>query len=314
MISLIPLLDASVSMDRLSHGLLAHLAASGMPLPEDECVLDHLASAAKFGRTRAVLAVADGEAIGVAAWRVEGRSGVIILIYVLPDVPPATAIDLLRTAVQNLQQGAIGDGIFAEVPDVSPALAGAFATMGFVGVERHLLRVELGEQHRAVAVPPGYRLREWHDDDLTAAVDVIYRANIGTLDAQIIPELRTPDSTRQIIEQTVQGRYGTFDRGASGLILTEDGQACGVTLATRRRSGQGFTAEICVLPEHRRRGLARSLMVHTHAAFLHRELTQNTLGVTAGNPARRLYEELGYRRIGSVWTFVWPRPAGWLGE
>ncbi|MBN2469363.1 MAG: GNAT family N-acetyltransferase, partial [Anaerolineae bacterium] len=66
-------------------------------------------------------------------------------------------------------------------------------------------------------------------------------------------------------------------------------------------------------PDHRRRGLARHLMLHTHAALRAAGVEHNTLGVTQGNPARRLYDSLGYAPIGGVWAYVHPPPAEWPG-
>ena len=196
-----------------------------------------------------------------------------------------------------------------------PAVREALHACGFVGVERLIMRADLSGRAWTASPPAGYTLRSWESADLTPAAHVIYCANVGALDAQIIPELRSEEAVRQIVWQTTVGRYGAFDTRASGTVLDAGGALVGVTLATRRRSGQGFTAEICVLPEHRRRGLARALIVHSHASFQADGILTGMLGVTDGNPARYLYESLGNSRIGSVWTYVWPRPEGWsLGE
>jgi ribosomal protein S18 acetylase RimI-like enzyme len=312
MTEIIPLLDSTDSVERLSQGLLAHLGASGMPLPEDDCVLDYITSSVRFGSTQAVLAVDGGEALGIAAWRVDQHIGLVVLFYVLPEVAGPVAGAILKRAVDSLMKRSAANPIVGEMPDVTPVMWYALQTNGFVGVERHLMRVDLDRTDLRLDLVPGYSLSSWHSDYADSAAEVVYRANQGTLDAQIIPELSSLESTTRIVAQTQEGRYGKFDEKASGLILTASGKVVGVTLVTRRRSGQGFTAEICVLPGHRRRGLARSLMMQTHAVLAGAGLAHNTLGVTEGNPARLLYQELGYQRIGSVWTFIRPRPANWL--
>ncbi len=301
-----PLLDTGASLDALTAGLLPHIRASGLALPEDECLLDYVAAAVRFGHADALLAVTDGQAVGVTAWRTERGINYVTLLFVLPEAPSAAAQALLSAVMQRLHVRENGSDVFIEIPEVSPPVAEALREQGFAGAERLIMQADLSARRWAMHVPGGYRFSPWHDDMLDAAAAIIYQANIGTLDAQIIPELRSQELTAWIVRQTMGGRYGHFDRTASGLIVTDEGQPVAVTLATRRHIGQGFTAEICVLPQHRRHGLARALMQHTHAAFRAAGLTHGMLGVTAGNPAHTLYETLGYRTIGSVWTYVWP--------
>jgi GNAT superfamily N-acetyltransferase len=320
MITLTPLLDNTADSDVLSAGLARHLQASGMPLPEDRNMLEYLRMAARHGTMQVVVAVQDGPrrvTCGIVAWRVDQRAGFVNLLYVLPQLPAdigmRVACELLEHALAGAQREGVPLGVFAELAEVPEPVRQALGVLDFVGVERVIMHAELAGQAWDAITPPGYTLRGWQAHDLRAAADVIYRANVGTLDAQIIPELRALEGVHHIVRQTVGGRYGAFDAEASGVILDSEGEAAGVTLATRRRSGQGFTAEICVLPEHRRHGLARALLARTHACLMTGGVTTAMLGVTGGNPARRLYESMGYTPIGSVWTYVWPRPDDWLG-
>ncbi len=313
MVDFIPLEDMqTVSCSRLSAGLAAYRAATGMSLPEDWRILEYLKAAARRGAVQALAAVTSREAVGVAAWYPEHGVGVLDLLYVLPEVSPEVAHALLRYAMDDLRRRGRGDSIYAELPPVQTVVDAALTAEGFVGVQRWLMQIDLvgrGEWP-VIRLPCGYTLSAWRDERVEQAAQVIYRANIGTLDALIIPELSTPDSTLCIVRQSLQGRYGAFDRAASG-IVEADGQVVAASLATRRRGGQGFTAEICVLPEYRRQGLARALMHQAHAVFAADGLTEALLGVTVGNPALLLYESLGYSMIGSVWSYIWPRPQSW---
>lgn len=310
-IQLLSPLDSAASLERLSVGLVTHLAQSGMPLPEDECVLEYVKSAMRFGNMRALLAVRQGEAVGTVAWRVEADAGFVVLFYVLADEDPETVGALLGAAMTDLRRASVPRGVYAELPEVPSVVQAAFTQAGFVGVERVIMQNRLHQPAPALVMPDGYRLVTWADDHLDAAASVVYHANVGSVDAMIIPELQTYPGTVRIVELSLQGRYGTFDRQGSALILDATGSVVGVTLVTRRHGEMGFTAEICVLPLHRRRGIARALMLHTHQTLLADGLALNTLGVTLGNPARKLYESLGYEPLGSVWTYVWPRPESW---
>lgn len=318
MLRFVPLQAVRVSLDALNEGLQAYVAAGGFPLPEDSNLLEYLTSAARFGQLQAEVAVMRdgtpaGRAVGIAAWRANGSAGLLHVLYALPDAPPESASLLLERVLAALRTYALSDGILVELPILQPGVREALQAAGFVGVERLVMALELTGQDWTPSLPAGYAIRAWRDDDLLAAARVIHAANVGTLDAMIIPELRALPATQRIVRQTLQGRYGAFDRLASAVAIYE-GQIIGVTLVTRRRPQEGFTAEICVLPAYQRRGVGRALLYHTHAALLAARLPTATLGVTAGNPARRLYEQLGYRLVGSVWTFVWPKPTGWPGS
>lgn|GEM_PF-1003024 len=310
MTRLISLLDASVRLDDLASGLSTHMQASGLALPEDRHLIDTVAIAARYGELNAVLAAENGTAVGIVVWRLEGNTGYLRLLYVLPGTPDSVARDLLACAMRGMRVRATG-GIYGELPEVPPPVRDALVAQGFVGVQRFLMCADLSTRDWTVALPAGYALTAWDNARLDQAAQVIYRANEGSLDALLIPELRSYESTRAIVRQTLFGQYGDFDPQASGLVITAGDELVAVTLATRRSGGEGFTAEICVSPDHRRRGLARALMHHTHGVFRAAGVVKGLLGVTAGNPARLLYESLSYREVGSVWTYIWPRPAGW---
>lgn len=308
---IVPLLNTTIPLETLAAGLRIHLAASGLTLREDHDILDHLAFAARTQNVNVVLATMRDQALGIAAWHRRDSNGFIQLLYVLPDAPESVAHDLLKHMMANLTSEPGLTEIFVELTEALPPVQSALFAAGFVGAERRIMRVELASRRWLPVLAVDYHLRLWDDVYVDEVGELIYLANVGMTDAQIIPELRTVDLTRDVVCQTLAGRYGDFDGEASGVVIANDGQIVGVTLATRRSRNTGFTAEICVRPDHRRRGLARTLMQRTHAAFYDAGLGEGLLGVTAGNLAYHLYESLGYRTIGIVWSYVWPQPAGW---
>lgn len=84
-----------------------------------------------------------------------------------------------------------------------------------------------------------------------------------------------------------------------GFIWEEDGQPVGVTNVVRSgATDQWLIGNVSVLPEYRRRGIAREL-VHACVAFAReRGARQITLEVVDGNvPAVALYESLGFERF-----------------
>jgi HAD superfamily hydrolase (TIGR01509 family) len=79
------------------------------------------------------------------------------------------------------------------------------------------------------------------------------------------------------------------------------------------RPGYGFVAadvpelSLAVVPEHRRRGLGRDLVEHALLQAKEAGHRQLSLSVEPDNPALRLYERLGFERVGKSggsWTLI----------
>jgi len=89
-----------------------------------------------------------------------------------------------------------------------------------------------------------------------------------------------------------------------GVVSTADGEPTGVVWVTRfpaEAPGYGFVRadvpelSVCVLPGYRGAGLGAMLVGAAVAEARRRSLPALSLSVEDGNPARRLYERLGFR-------------------
>lgn len=94
-----------------------------------------------------------------------------------------------------------------------------------------------------------------------------------------------------------------------GVVSTADGEPTGVVWVTRfpaEAPGYGFVRadvpelSVCVLPGYRGAGLGAGLVGAAVAEARGRGLPALSLSVEDGNPARRLYERLGFRPAGAV--------------
>ncbi|NDJ76777.1 MAG: GNAT family N-acetyltransferase [Chloroflexi bacterium] len=83
-----------------------------------------------------------------------------------------------------------------------------------------------------------------------------------------------------------------------GFVWEEDGQAVGLTNTIRKGATDGWIiANVGVVPEYRRRGIARKLVEAALEDVKARGAAIITLGVISGNtPAYSLYVELGFER------------------
>jgi ribosomal protein S18 acetylase RimI-like enzyme len=91
-------------------------------------------------------------------------------------------------------------------------------------------------------------------------------------------------------------------------VVVIDGRDVGA-VAVERRAGELFLADIEVLPEWRGRGLGTAIVGAVVAEARRRGLPA-ALQVLKVNPARRLYERLGFRVVGETPTHYLMRTAG----
>jgi ribosomal-protein-alanine N-acetyltransferase len=78
-------------------------------------------------------------------------------------------------------------------------------------------------------------------------------------------------------------------------IVTPTDQMVAFVFVMTNSDGTGHITTIGVAPEHRRRGLAHKLLVHTEEALRKRDVNTVMLEVRVSNlPAQNLYREFGY--------------------
>jgi GNAT superfamily N-acetyltransferase len=159
----------------------------------------------------------------------------------------------------------------------------------------HLMSHDLAERPRW-REPPGYRLT---DVDRPAAdlVDAYCAAfSPGHVDHR--PD-ETPERARAVLDSHLAGReFGPLLRG-SGLAVAPDGSVAGAillgTLPGAPPLNGPWLIEVFRHPDHR--GVGRALIERALALA---DVPVLGLMVTEGNPARGLYEELGFRLVHSA--------------
>ncbi len=87
----------------------------------------------------------------------------------------------------------------------------------------------------------------------------------------------------------------TEAKSLSYRVITPEGNMVGFVFIMVNENGAGHITTIGIAPEHRRRGLALSLLQHVEKSLQNRRISMLTLEVRAGNlAAQNLYTRMGY--------------------
>jgi ribosomal protein S18 acetylase RimI-like enzyme len=127
-------------------------------------------------------------------------------------------------------------------------------------------------------------------------------------DANVFPCLGEFDGCRRLMAEIV--RKPGFLPGATWLVVHQpDNSArmeyCGTIQGVRDQHGLGAIQNIGTVPEHRRLGLASSLILHALHGFREAGVQRVYLEVTAQNhDAIRLYRRLGFTTIRTVYKTI----------
>lgn len=120
---------------------------------------------------------------------------------------------------------------------------------------------------------------------------------MGIMSAAFDPIWGEAWNRRQVEDALTLGNTHYFLISSDGGQATEDEMAVGFSL-----SRTGFEEEelllLAVLPEHRNRGLGRSILDSLNIAAHARGATRLLLEMRKGNPAESLYRDFGFYVIG----------------
>jgi ribosomal protein S18 acetylase RimI-like enzyme len=141
-------------------------------------------------------------------------------------------------------------------------------------------------------------IRELREDELEFLRQMLYAALDWRLDGSLPPIEYVLGHPQVVIFHQGWGRAGD-----SALVAEEEGRPVGMVwcrLFTEGEHGEGFVDEdtpelaIAVADGYRGRGIGRRLLEAMHERARLQGLARISLSVDADNPARRLYERLGY--------------------
>lgn len=141
----------------------------------------------------------------------------------------------------------------------------------------------------ATAPPPDATIAPIADADLPEVAHLMVDGYRGTIDF----EDETDDDALEELEGAVEGANGPPLREAWLLARTPEGTAASA-ICCIRWLGMPFISYVFTAADRKGNGYAGALIDHAAAALAAAGETELVLFVTVGNPARALYERLGF--------------------
>jgi ribosomal protein S18 acetylase RimI-like enzyme len=233
------------------------------------------------------------------------REGVghITFIHVLrPFEGMGLEDELVRAAVDGLRDGSVL-GIAAEpVGFCRLELDQTFAQLGFSRIERQLMSAPLHAKPLSASILAESATVEAADyADVAEIIVAAYRDHPGR---DLHAEVRTLSGAESFVRTAADGAYGAT-RPAYIRIIRRTRIPVAAIVGCEAAPGVGFVLQVVVRPEYQGRGLGTQLVRELACRFREAGLDRAALGVTNDNPARRLYERLGFRKIMPVNAYVW---------
>jgi ribosomal protein S18 acetylase RimI-like enzyme len=161
-----------------------------------------------------------------------------------------------------------------------------------------------------VNLPDGLELRPWREEDLNPAARLIAAAYAGHPDSVVNDQYRSAYGSLRFLNNIV--RYagcGVFSPQVSHVVVNRASrELAALVLGSRVSPESGHITQLCVHPDFRRHGLARTLLNLAASCFLRQGVGEISLTVTEANAdAIDLYRAEGYDSPHSFDAAVWQR-------
>jgi len=218
----------------------------------------------------------------------------------------ATLLDALPPGIAAIDLGFTGLD-----PEEERALTTRLAERtGSTAIERYRMERELGPEdaEAPAGLPKGLILVPVRSVTMEALADLDRRAFSGTLDELLIGHA-TSDYLR-VLGSLLEGSLGRFlDEASTALLYEDPPRLVGAILSAEQSPRRAVFVDFMVDPAERGRGHGRFLFRWGLRALWALGYSSVRLWVTSANrPARRLYDEFGFRVRASASIYRWDRP------
>jgi len=255
--------------------------------------------------------VAQGAGIGFYAPRGDDAFG---HVHVGPGPGAAgRALRLATTVLDGLPSGirAIDLGFTGLPPEEEQALTARLAERpGSTAIERYRMERDLGpdDSVASLRLRDGLVLMPVRSVTVEALSELDRRAFAGTLDELLIG--RATSDYHRVLRSLLDGSLGRFlDEASTALLVEDPPRLVGAILSAEQSPRRAVFVDFMVDPADRRQGHGRFLLRWGLRALFALGYSSVRLWVTSANePARRLYDEFGFRQAASASIYRWDRP------
>lgn len=158
-------------------------------------------------------------------------------------------------------------------------------------------------------LPEGYSFSTYDESMRDEIAGIVFESNVGSIDVEVFPEFfGSLEVSIRLLENIEQNRYGKYQHPHSK-ILHHNGKSIGACFLTATAEDTGYVPDICILQDYRGNGFGKAILVYSLKEMMRLEpkLVKNNLDVTISNPARFLYESLGYEDVNHYSMYSWEK-------
>jgi ribosomal protein S18 acetylase RimI-like enzyme len=247
---------------------------------------------------------------GLAAWRWQDTAHTqaqVILLYTQPIAPPHLGEALVDYVFSELTRVTTLQVIETRMRDDSPGTRAAWTRRDVVFFERCRMVLLLGQLPLPIVpTPDGYHVLRWDDQYQPQVEQVAATVYEGEIDTVAVPDMGWISGNLRKLRAGEVAGVGTWNTDASLVAVDKRDHVAGY-IAIATTAGSAHVVDLGVHPSHRRRGLARSLLIRSLMVCLKQGLSAVSAGVTTRNVVRPLYNQLGFQTTDCGEVGIWWR-------
>lgn len=245
-------------------------------------------------------------AVGLLLPVKRGAVGQIALIHVLePYLSNDIETILIREAVEQFRNSESTEGILSESVTLCPLnLDPVHRELGFEITRRVLMAADL--DHPALDGAPSNASAQLRSHEVSDTAQLMVNAYVNHPGRKHHYEVRNCEDAALFLTGVRQDAYGAC-RESYCRLIKDRGKVIAAIIGCEVAPDTGFILHVMVEPSFQGQGLGTQLVTELAAHFREAGLTRIALGVTASNPAKRLYHRLGFEGTRSINAYHWWR-------
>ncbi|TFH03407.1 MAG: N-acetyltransferase [Candidatus Thorarchaeota archaeon] len=195
-------------------------------------------------------------------------------------------------------------------PWLTDELSSYAVTLGFVKHDRAFMQLQPIDKEvlTECAKSEGLEFAPFDEPMVEEISKLVFKCVDNTIDQDLFPYVYgSIQKIEEFLGEFLRGSFGTHEPLYSW-VLRENNQNIGACfLVTRDETG--FLVHVVIDPDFRERGFGNALLCHSLNSLLRvtSSVDKIELAVTSSNPAKRMYDSLGFRTLNDSSTLVWKR-------